>query len=126
LYFYSLFLLFVFISSIHSQILLLCLFFICSVGGHFNPRNTRHGSPDGKENERVCSCQTLLSDVAILWCGALSNTDSFWVTESGYRSIVIVWEPPGDTIIQCSLSIAPFADIITLGPQCPRILKSEM
>jgi hypothetical protein len=36
----------------YSQILLLVLF-LFSVGGHFNPRNTRHGSPDDEENERV-------------------------------------------------------------------------
>jgi hypothetical protein len=37
------------------------MLFVYSVGGHFNPKNTRHGSPDDKENERVCFNHIVLS-----------------------------------------------------------------
>jgi len=43
------------------------MLFVYSVGGHFNPRSTRHGSPDDKENERVC----LLHNMLVKWGGAV-------------------------------------------------------
>jgi hypothetical protein len=39
------------------------MLFVYSVGGHFNPRSTRHGSPDDEENERVCLLHNMLSVV---------------------------------------------------------------
>jgi hypothetical protein len=58
----------VFLLCILIFLYFVSVYAVCSVGGHFNPKSTRHGSPDDKENERVCLLHNMLSDKHWVLC----------------------------------------------------------